>query len=63
MSADNTDITLQDTLAAAFQALLDNKKDERDKLCAMAEKCFVDNGNPESLPHDTLISLNNKGKQ
>ena len=35
-----TDLTINDCLASAFQALLRGDLEERDKLCAMAERAF-----------------------
>lgn len=50
--SNKTDITLQDCLAGAFQALLRGDTNERDKLCALAERAFKNNN---SLPRDTPV--------
>lgn len=54
MSASKTDITMQDLLAGAFQAILRGDTGERDRLCAQAEKAF---GDRESVPFDEVVSL------
>ena len=53
---EKTDLTLQDCLAGAFQAILRGDTGTRDVLCAMAEREFVRSGN-QSLPGDTVITL------
>lgn len=49
-----TDITIQDCLAGAFQALLRGDTAERDQLCALAERAFAGR---ESLPADTSVLI------
>lgn len=59
---EKTTITLEDTLAAAFQAILRGDTVDRDKLCSMAERTFIDNGN-QSLSGDTPIIMGKAGSQ
>lgn len=49
-----TDITIEDCLKGAWQALLNGDTKTRDTLCAMAEKTFVEN-NAEVLPANTSV--------
>ena len=51
---EKTITTLQDCLAGAFQALLMGDSDERDKLCAMAERTFA---GCDSVSGDTPIIM------
>lgn len=55
--SNKTDITVQDCLAGAFQALLKGDTHQRDVLCAMAERAF--DGKSGSIPSDTVIPLKN----
>lgn len=59
---DRTEITIQDLLAGAFQALLRGDTAERDKLCAMATKTFEAHGNVD-LAGDTPIVTGKAGTQ
>lgn len=62
LKGDETTITLQDTLAGAFQALLRGDTGERDKLCALAERTFQAHGNID-LAGDTTIIMGKEGSQ
>lgn len=53
--AEKTDITVEDCLRGAFAALLRGDTDERDRLCAMAERAFPDS--QESIPGDTPVPI------
>lgn len=48
------DITLEDVMQAAWEAILRGDFKERDRLCELAMMTF--NGKSEPLPGDTLIS-------
>lgn len=39
--SEKTELTVQDCLTGAFQALLRGDTAERDRLCALAERAFV----------------------
>jgi len=54
--SNETDITIQDALSGAFQALLRGDTDTRDALCALAERTFQNHGKSE-LAADTVIKL------
>lgn len=56
--ADKTDLTVEDCLRGAFQALLRGDTTERDKLCAMAERAFKTN---DPLPGNTPVPLGKDG--
>lgn len=60
--SDKTELTVQDCMAAAFQAILRGDTAERDRLCAMAERAFQKNGG-ESLPGNTPVPLGKEGTQ
>lgn len=62
MSNDKTNLTIQDALSGAFQALLRGDTASRDKLCAMAERTFQANGN-NSLAGDTPLIMGKDGAQ
>ncbi len=59
-TTEKTELTVQDCLAAAFQALLRGDYAERDKLCAMAERAFRDD---QPLPGNTPVPLGKEGTQ
>jgi hypothetical protein len=59
---EKTDLTVQDCLAGAFQALLRGDTAGRDALCAMAERAFQQHGN-QPLPGDTPVPLGKEGAQ
>jgi hypothetical protein len=50
--SERTEITLEDLLRAAWAALLRGDLEERDRLCAQAEKIFAEHGNTP-LPGNT----------
>ena len=52
--ASKTEITVQDCLRGAWQALLKGDTDTRDILCAMAERAF---DGPGSVPGDTPVPI------
>lgn len=56
---DTTEITVQDCLRGAWQALLMGNTADRDKLCAMAERAFK--GSNEPIPGDTPVPLGRDG--
>ncbi len=56
-----TTITVGDCVSAAFQALLRGDLEERDKLCAMAERAFTNNSS--FVTNDTPIPLGKDGTQ
>lgn len=62
LMSDETTLTIQDTLAGAFQALLRGDIASRDKLCALAERTFQAHGNKE-LPGNTPIIMGKEGAQ
>ncbi len=57
-----TVLTLQDCLMGALQALLRGDIEERDKLCAMADRTFQQHGN-QPLAGDTPVVLGKEGTQ
>lgn len=50
--SEKTELTVQDCMAGAFQALLRGGLAERDRLCALAQRAFRGN---ESIPADTSV--------
>lgn len=50
LDKEETALTVEDCMAAAFQALLRGDTAERDQLCAMAERAFKGN---ETIPGNT----------
>jgi hypothetical protein len=56
MTAKKTEITLQDCLAGAFQALLRGDTAERDRLCALAERAFQ-SSTQDALPADSVVTI------
>jgi len=57
--ADKTDLTVQDCLQGAFQALLNGDTEGRDKLCGMAERTFQQHG-AKVLPGSTPVVIKPK---
>ncbi len=55
--AEKTEITVQDCMQGAWQALLRGDTDERDKLCALAERAFA---GKQTVPLDTPVPFNPK---
>ena len=54
--------TIEETMKAAFQALLRGDTNERDRQCALAERTFQAHGNVD-LSGDTPILLGKEGAQ
>lgn len=55
--ANKTEITVDDCLKGAWQALLKGDTETRDKLCAMVERAF---DGQESIPGNTIVPMNPK---
>lgn len=50
--SDKTELTVQDCMAGAFQALLRGDTAERDRLCALTERALAGR---DSVPADTSV--------